>query len=175
MKELLIILLNLIFLAIMWIVLSSKIKRNSIPSRIEEYTREVERLIIELNRALDDVVSISEEKVEELKALIKRSEKILKKARSSGFSSNDNINIEGTKEAPLIGNQRQSEKIKENKVNTDSKKVDIPPDSKVIKGSLIEKVSHLSSMGFSREDISENLGITPAEVDFLILLAARKT
>ena len=79
MKEILIILLNLIFLLIVWVILNYKIKKNSIPSRLEEYTREVERLIVELNRAVDDVVSVSEDRIKQLKSVIKKAEKLLKK------------------------------------------------------------------------------------------------
>ena len=80
MSYILLLIINLIVIFIAWVILNAKIKKNSIPSRIEEYTNKVERLIIELNRAVEDVVSVSEERIDELKSLIKNAEKVIKKS-----------------------------------------------------------------------------------------------
>ena len=174
MSYILLLIINLIVIFIAWVILYSKIKKNSIPSRIEEYTREVERLIIELNRALEDVVSISEEKIEELKSLIKRAEKVVKKSNKK------------TKKTPVVkpetssGKKEGLEKDIKGYVAINGSKNKKESEIKLDKGSLdkrslIEKTRHLVTMGYSRDEIAKVLGITPVEVDFLKSLIIRKT
>ncbi|HEB32529.1 MAG TPA: hypothetical protein ENI15_16920, partial [Spirochaetes bacterium] len=58
--------------------MSSKIKKNSKSTLLDTYAGEVENLIVELNRAVEDVLNISEERIGDLKKLIKKAEKLLK-------------------------------------------------------------------------------------------------
>jgi len=170
MSYILLLLINLIVIFIVWIIINSKIKKNSTPSRIEEYTRNVERLIIELNRALEDVLSISEERINELKSLIKKSERVARKSSKlskdplkSDIKLNENLKdrgaYKGAKNINEVLNGNEIEKVRKNsKENT-----------------LIEKARHLGAMGYSKDEIAKMLGISPAEVDFLQSLSIRKT
>ena len=178
MKDILLILFNIVIVSIVWIILNSKINKNSLPSRIEEYTREVERLIVELNRALDEVVSISEERVKELKSMIKKAEKVVKKGKTGAL-------IEGKIEEKVEQNVEDNAKIghktslnafsssTETKAKVNLKNADL--SNRGEEKSFVERVRYLSSMGYSRKEIASALGITPAEVDFLLSLSIRKT
>jgi DNA-binding CsgD family transcriptional regulator len=70
-------LINIILLFIIYLVLNHKINKNSTSALLDKYAREVENLIVELNRTLDDVLNLSEERVNELKRLIRKAEKAL--------------------------------------------------------------------------------------------------
>jgi hypothetical protein len=76
-------LINVILLFIVYLVLSHKINKNSTSALLDKYAREVESLIVELNRTLDDVLNLSEERVSELKKLIRKAEKVLVSDRLS--------------------------------------------------------------------------------------------
>jgi len=183
MSYIFLIIINLIIVFIAWVILYSKIKKNSIPSRIEEYTREVERLIIELNRAVEDVVSISEERVDELKSLINQATKIIDKAKNvknlkieksdiSNTSYSDKMQKTVDSGNKIENNSKTNQSAKELvKKNKDKKESQI----KIEESSLIEKTRHLVTMGYSVEEIAKMLGITPAEVDFLKSLSIGKT
>ena len=69
--------INLILIFIFYVILNNKINKNSTPLLLEKYAREVENLIVELNRAVDDVLNLSEERINELKKVIKKTEKLL--------------------------------------------------------------------------------------------------
>jgi len=186
MSYILLLTINLIIVFIAWVILYSKIKKNSIPSRIEEYTREVERLIIELNRALEDVVSISEERIEELKSLIKKAEKVIGRS-NRGLRNKETPEVKtrsGQNKKPVSDKPKKEskgvvvEKNRENslssdkpQIDTNKNSIDIGPDS----NSLMEKTKHLAVMGYSRDEIAKALGITPGEVDFLRSISIRKT
>jgi hypothetical protein len=77
------ILINAILLFIVYLVLNHKINKNSTSALLDKYAREVENLIVELNRTLDDVLNLSEERVNDLKKLIKKAEKTLISERSA--------------------------------------------------------------------------------------------
>lgn len=186
MSYILLLAINLIIIFIAWVILYSKIKKNSIPSRIEEYTREVERLIIELNRALEDVVSISEERIGELKSLIKKAEKVIGRLnRELRNKETPEVKIKSEQNKKPISDEPKKEpkgvvveKNKEGSLSSDKPQIDTNknsigtgPDS----NSLMEKTKHLAAMGYSRDEIAKALGITPGEVDFLKSLSIRKT
>jgi hypothetical protein len=71
-----VILINVILIFITFVILNHKINKNSTSALLDRYTREVENLIVELNRAVDDVLSLSEERIGDLKKLIRKAEKV---------------------------------------------------------------------------------------------------
>jgi len=71
-----VILINVILIFITFVILNHKISKNSTSALLDRYAREVENLIVELNRAVDDVLSLSEERIGELKKLIRKAEKV---------------------------------------------------------------------------------------------------
>ena len=71
-----VILINVILIFITFVILNHKINKNSTSALLDRYAREVENLIVELNRAVDDVLSLSEERIGELKKLIRKAEKV---------------------------------------------------------------------------------------------------
>ncbi len=73
------IIINIIIIFIAFVVLNNKINKKSTSTLLEKYAGEVENLIIELNRAVEDVLNLSEERMDELKKLIKKAERILNK------------------------------------------------------------------------------------------------
>jgi len=81
MSLLLVVVINIILLFIFFVILNSKIKKNSVPRLLEEYTKEVEELIVELNRAVDSAVNLSEERIKALKRGIRKAERLLKDPR----------------------------------------------------------------------------------------------
>ncbi len=145
-----IVLINIILIFIFFVVLNSKIKKNSAPSLLGRYTKEVEKLVVELNRAVDNAVNISEDRIDELKKLIKRAQKIIKdpkveKYLSSSKSKNDDSSAKGLeKDLKFDGHKN-----------------------------LIDKTKHLLAMGYSKEDIIQILKISRSEADFLESLNKR--
>jgi galactokinase len=81
MSTILVIIINIILLFIFFVILNSRIKRHSAPRVLEEYTKDVEELVVELNRAVDEAVTLSEERVKELKRCIRKAERFLKDPR----------------------------------------------------------------------------------------------
>ena len=81
MSLLLVVVINIILLFVFFVILNSKIKKNSVPRLLEEYTKEVEELIVELNRAVDSAVNLSEERIKALKRGIRKAERLLKDPR----------------------------------------------------------------------------------------------
>lgn len=149
MNLLLVIIINIILIFIAYVALSSRIKKNSAPAMLERYTREVGNLIVGLNSALDNVVTISEERIEELKKCIESSEKLLKKP--------------AVKRALSLVNKQSDETslhVEEKKGEEKKSKAKMPQN-------LMEKTKHLFSMGYTKEEIAQILQINRAEVDFL--------
>ena len=139
MNPVLIIVLNIILLFIAFVVLLARIKKQSAPRLLDEYAKEVESLIVELNKTVDEAVNISEERIKELKRCIRRAERLLK-------------------EPKLNPPPAEPEEEKE-------RKEDVPEPSD--RTNLVEKTKHLLSMGFSKGDIAKKLNITAPEVEFL--------
>jgi len=144
----LITILNILFIFLAYIILNNKINKNSALSQSEKYTKEVERLIIDLNNALDDALNISEERISELKKLIKKAEKTIRK-------TSNNIILD-----------------REEKNNEPEIKEETPEISK--EENLIERTKHLVSMGYSTDEIAKILDIKKAEVEFLKSLNMNK-
>jgi len=143
---------NCILLFIVFVILNSRIRKNSAPGMMERYTKEVENLIVELNSALDDAVNVSEEKVEELRKVITDAEKLLKKP--------------AVKKVLATGRSSACISAKGSAANGGIDRIDVsqsPPES----NNLLEKTRHLKSMGYTKEEISRILKIQVAEVDFL--------
>ena len=143
---------NCIVIFIVYVVLNSRIRKNSVPGVLERYTREVENLIVELNSALDDAVNISEEKIEELKSVIATAERILKKPV--------------VKKALAERRDKGVASVKEDVDATPGPDVDFQPKTSESEN-LLKKTRHLRSMGYSKDEISRILKIQRAEVDFL--------
>ena len=144
MISLYIVLINIILIFILYVVLSSKIKKNSKSTLLDTYAGEVEKLIVELNRAVEDVLNISEERIEDLKKLIKKAEKLLKN--------------------PDVKKALSSSAIKP--ANYSRGDMDKVPDL-TGSGHMLERTKHLLSMGHTKEEISKILMINRAEVEFL--------
>ena len=136
-------LINLILIFIFYVVLNNKINKNSTSSLLEKYAREVENLIIELNRSLEDVLNLSEEKTEDLKKVIKKAEKLL-----------NNPAVKKTLTSSKNKSGNTSGEIEDNPLNVKPK-------------NLMERTNRLLSMGYSKEEIIKILNINRAEVDFL--------
>ncbi len=143
---------NCILLFIVFVVLNSRIRKNSAPGILERYTREVENLIVELNSALDDAVNVSEERVEELRKVITAAEKLLKKP--------------AVKRALAAGHTPTGVSAGEAEANVDTGRTGVSHKQSE-SSNLLEKTRHLKSMGYSKEEISRILKIQRAEVDFL--------
>ncbi len=144
MNYLYITLINLIIVFIVYVILNSKINKNSTSTLLERYARDVESLIIELNHAVEEVLSLSEERTEELKKVIKQAERILKKPEIRKALADG-----GKNEPPAAAPKEERPVRVEEKVN------------------LIEKTRHLLSMGHTKEEIAKILNMNRAEVDFL--------
>jgi hypothetical protein len=151
MNLVLVIIINIILLFIIYVVLSAKIRSNSAPSLLERYTKEVENLIIQLNSALDDVVNIAEEKIEELKGFIDSAEKLLK----------------NPKVKKAIGAAGDTTSLKSKKTRVGG----IPPSE--IQPNLLERTKHLLAMGHTKDEIAKILNINRAEVEFLEALSKK--
>lgn len=158
-------LINVILIFIAFLILYNRINKKSAPSIVEEYTREVERLIVELNRAVDDVLNISEERIQELKKLIRKAERLLKKPEVKDLVSRlpdekgPEKQNEGEKSVESASETIAVSDGVENKSTGDNDKRD-----------LIAKTRHLVSMGYSRDEIGRILGINRAEVELLLSL-----
>jgi len=136
-------LINLILIFIFYVVLNNKINKNSTSSLLEKYAREVENLIIELNRSVEDVLNLSEEKTADLKKVIKKAEKLL-----------NNPAVKKTLTSSKNKSGNTSGEIEDNPLNVKPK-------------NLMERTNRLLSMGYSKEEIIKILNINRAEVDFL--------
>ena len=141
MNFILVILINIILIFIIFVVLNNKIKKNSAPKVLESYAREVDKLIVELNEALDNAVNISEDRVKELKRCIRKAERLLKDPKVEKLSTSTKKKADDLKEEKEII-------IKDNK-------------------NLIDKARHLFSMGHTKEDVAKRLNISRPEVEFL--------
>jgi lipoate synthase len=124
--------------------LNNKINKKSTPVLLEKYAKDVENLIVELNRAVEDVLNLSEERIEELKKVIKQAEKLLN-------------NPKVKKSISLVQKEGEAieKRLKHAQSNNNEKK------------NLLEKTNHLLSMGHTKEEIAQILNINNAEVDFL--------
>ena len=143
MSLILVVVINIILLFIFFVILNSKIKKNSAPRLLEEYTKEVEELIVELNRAVDSAVNLSEERIKALKRCIRKAERLLKDPRlGEGGSTKEEEGPEKPVE-PILGEHKN----------------------------LMEKTRHLLSMGYTKEDIAKQLNISKPEVEFLQALS----
>lgn len=143
MSLILVVVINIILLFIFFVILNSKIKKNSVPRLLEEYTKEVEELIVELNRAVDSAVNLSEERIKALKRCIRKAERLLKDPRlGEGVLTKEEEEPEKPIE-PVLGEHKN----------------------------LMEKTRHLLSMGYTKEDIAKQLNISKPEVEFLQALS----
>jgi DNA uptake protein ComE-like DNA-binding protein len=124
--------------------LSSRIKKNSKSTLLDTYAGEVENLIVELNRAVEDVLNISEERIEDLKKLIKKAEKVLNK--------------------PAVKKALSTPETEP--ANHPQGDIDNVPEL-TGSGHMLERTKHLLSMGHTKDEISKILKINRAEVEFL--------
>ena len=115
---------------------------------LQQYTREVENLIVQLNAAVDDVVNVAEDRIEELKETIERAEKLLKNPKLKKLQSSQKK--PAARSEPSVGMPEIGDR-----------------------GNLVERTRHLVSMGHSKEEIAQILGINRAEVDFLESLSRK--
>jgi hypothetical protein len=148
MSLILVIIINIIIVFIAFVVLNSRIRKSSAPSLLEQYTREVENLIVQLNAAVDDVVNVAEDRIDELKEAIVRAEKLLKNPKLK----------------KLLPTQT---KITTPEAGTEFK-AEIGD-----RGNLVERTKHLLGMGHTKEEIAGILGISRAEVEFLESLSRK--
>jgi len=165
-------LINIILIFIASVILNNRINKKSTGFVLEEYTREVEKLIVELNRALDDVLNISEERLKELKRVIKKAEKVLNDPQVKiMFSSDSEQKKKKSRLKERINKTSLTEedigkgKIKENGIKV--KNAEISYSGRMTGTNLLEKTKHLLAMGYSKEEIADILHINRAEVDFL--------
>jgi len=165
-------LINIILIFIASVILNNRINKKSSAFLLEEYTREVEKLIVELNRALEDVLNISEQRLKELKRVIKKAEKILNNpAIKAALSLEVEKNLKETKGAEI---KRVEDGI--NKGESTEQVGEIEPVKSGITGktggsNLLEKTKRLVAMGYSKQEIASILHINRAEVDFLLSLS----
>lgn len=148
MSLILVLIINIIIIFIAFVILHSRIRKSSAPSLLQQYTREVENLIVQLNAAVDDVVNVAEDRIEELKETIERAEKLLKNPKLKKLQSSQKKPAARSEQSvgmPEIGDR----------------------------GNLVERTRHLVSMGHSKEEIAQILGINRAEVDFLESLSRK--
>ncbi len=153
MNFILVIIINIILLFIVYVALSAKIRGNSAPSLLERYTKEVENLIIQLNSAVDDVVSIAEERIDELKGFIESAEKLLKNPRVKKA-----LAVAGKAHAVKDSTRRG-----QGTRNTSGK----------VQPNLLERTKHLLAMGHTKDEIARILNINRAEVEFLEALGKK--
>jgi hypothetical protein len=142
-----IILINLILLFIFFVVLNHKINKNSTSTLLDRYAKEMEELVVALNRTVDDLLNLSEERIEELKKLIKRAERLLKnkEVKASLTFGHGEKDVASEKDAAQSAGSK----------------------------SLMEKTGHLLAMGHSKDEIAKILKINRAEVDFLEALLGK--
>jgi dihydropteroate synthase len=139
MSTVLVIVLNIILLFIVFVILMNRIKKQSAPRVLDEYAKEVEALIVELNNAVDQAVNISEERIKELKRCIRKAERVIKDPKLD-FPATDQEDTNQGKERPPETRDRTN---------------------------LMEKTRHLLAMGYTKVDIAKKLNITAPEVEFL--------
>ena len=85
MNLILIVIINVIIIFIAFTVLNSRIRKNSTSEALDRYMREVDNLVVQLNGAVDEVVGIAEERIEELKEFVekaRRCESLYRRGRS---------------------------------------------------------------------------------------------
>ena len=145
MSLILVVVINIILIFIFFVILNSKIKKNSAPRLLEEYTKEVEELIVELNRAVDAAVNLSEDRIKELKRCIRKAERLLKDPRLKAEEQPQNKEQEKEDSEPALGEHKN----------------------------LMEKTKHLLSMGYTKDDIAKKLNISRPEVEFLQALSKK--
>jgi hypothetical protein len=148
MSLILVLIINIIIIFIVFVILHGRIRKNSAPSLLEQYTREVERLIVQLNAAVDDVVNVAEDRIEELKETIEQAEKLLKN--------------------PKLKKLQPAQKKTPERSKMSEVKSDIGD-----RGNLVERTRHLLGMGHSKAEIAQILGISHAEVEFLESLSKK--
>ena len=148
MSLILVLVINIIIIFIVFVVLHSRIRKNSAPSLLEQYTREVENLIVQLNAAVDDVVNVAEDRIGELKETIERAEKLLKN--------------------PKLKKLQPTQKKPSTRAVSSNAKTQMGD-----RGNLVERTKHLLGMGHSKEEIARILGISRAEVEFLESLSRK--
>lgn len=139
MSTLLVIALNIILIFIVFVILMNRIKKQSAPRVLDEYAKDVEALIVELNNAVDQAVNISEERVKELKRCTRKAERIIKDPKFV---------------TPV---PEEADKNPEK---------DLPPGP-ADRTNLIQKTKHLLAMGYTKVDVAKKLNITSPEVEFL--------
>lgn len=143
-----VIIINIIIVFIAFVVLNSRIRKSSAPTLLEQYTREVENLIVQLNAAVDDVVNVAEDRIDELKETISRAEKLLKNPKLKKL-----LPAQGKKNVPDDGGELKAELGD--------------------RGNLVERTKHLLGMGHTKEEIAGILGVSRAEVEFLESLSRK--
>jgi len=153
-------LINIILIFISFLILYNRINKKSAPSIVEEYTREVERLIVELNRAVEDVLNISEERIQELKKLLRKVERLLRKPEVKELIQRlpDEKTVDESTEESFPDQVKNTKGLRPGNLKNKEK------------GDLASKIKHLISMGYSREEICRILDINRAEVDLLLSL-----
>jgi hypothetical protein len=150
MSLILVIIINIIIVFIAFVVLNSRIRKSSTPSLLAQYTREVENLIVQLNAVVDDVVNVSEERIDELKGVIERADKLMKDPKMKKLLPAQ----KRTANHPSAG----EEKVE--MINRD-------------RGNLVERTKHLLAMGHNKEEIAQILSVSRGEVDFLESLSRK--
>ena len=146
MNLILVTVINLIVIFIVYVVLSSRIRKNSSAEALERYMREVEALVVQLNGAVDDVVGIAEDRIGELKSFVEKAEALLADPKVKKLISKRKPPEEEAAKKPL------SEAGQEN---------------------LVARTKHLLKMGHSKEEIADILKISRAEMDFLDSMSRR--
>ena len=148
MSLILVLVINIIIVFIAFVILQGRIRKNSAPSLLEQYTREVENLIVQLNSAVDDVVNVAEDRIQELKETIERAEKLLKN--------------------PKLKKLQPPQKKQAARSKASAGKSELRD-----RGNLVERTKHLLGMGHSKDEIAQILGISHAEVEFLESLSRK--
>jgi hypothetical protein len=167
-----VILINIILIFIFSVVLNHKINKNSTSALLDKYAKDVEDLIVELNRTVDDLLDLSEERVEELKKLIKKAEKLLKNrevrsALAAGQGAEEAGTVGRRERAPASPMPQASEVPLVSPLSPVSKDASAPKN-------LMEKTGHLLAMGHSKKEIAGILKINLAEVEFLQSLLGKR-
>jgi len=148
MSLILVLIINIIIIFIVFVILHGRIRKNSAPSLLEQYTREVEKLIVQLNAAVDDVVNVAEDHIQELKETIEQAEKLLKN--------------------PKLKKLQPAQKRPAAKNKASAAKTDMGD-----RGNLVERTRYLLGMGHSKDEIAQILDISHAEVEFLQSLSKK--
>jgi hypothetical protein len=180
-------LINIILLFIFYVILNHKISKNSAYSKLDEYSREVDNLIVELNRAVDDVLNVSEDRIADLKKLVKKAEKLLKEpvvkkfmaqVQPEGENGNDSdkptMNASNKKSSLLKGDTGKQGHVGEgggeNRTWTGASgepALSIGKENSFHRPNLVESTRHLKAMGHTKEEIAKILNINKAEIELL--------